>query len=94
MQSSEKSLTGDLMMKNQLIQKVNLITAMSFLLVVAACGGDEAAPAGSSATSSAAAPAQGSSTVAASGGMSSSHPALEGVERAEGVVYYDEIYKN
>jgi hypothetical protein len=68
------------------ISKILLSIMLSTLLLLSACGGDDAdtasAPAASAAESTPAATSNGD-------GFS-----LEGIEKAEGVVYQDEIYAN
>lgn len=60
---------------------------ISSLLLLSACGGDDSADA----TSSAPTPVAESAPAATSGGEALS---IDNIEKAEGVVYQDEIYAN
>ncbi len=69
----------------------NIILApvAALLLSLTACGDDKAADQGKAATpASSSAPAASAPASSASG----SHPVLDGVERADGVVYYEDFY--
>lgn len=76
-----------------------LLTVLSFFVfLLSACGEDQPAVTQPAATETPAASVAGQSTAAemdtsAGGSSSTTHPVLEGIERAEGVVYMDEIYK-
>ena len=70
-----------------------LLTVLSlFVFLLSACGEDQpevTQPAGSAAVQSTA----GEMEPSAGGSSTTTHPVLEGIERADGVVYMDEIYK-
>jgi hypothetical protein len=76
-----------------------LLTVLSvFVFLLSACSDDQSAGTQPAVTETPAGSATGQSTAAemdtpAGDSSSTTHPVLEGIERAEGVVYMDEIYK-
>lgn len=68
-----------------------MLTVLALFFLLSACSEDKSADMGQGKTAASTAD-MSESTSGQSGGMSSSHPVLNGIEPAAGVVYYDEIY--
>ncbi|MDX1518831.1 MAG: hypothetical protein R3318_01830 [Gammaproteobacteria bacterium] len=71
-----------------------MLFLLAALTMVTACGEEGTSSSGQSGSETSAATATASPEKKKSSGMKGVHPVLEGVKRADGVVYMDEIYKN